>query len=153
VVRVTVASSAGLTPCTILFTVEGYGLSGGPLRQFSDRSRRNVTLGAHMYSNILSHEEACRAMPAVQNRVQAGDANSSQEHSTRNTAHHATDAKGLRQRFGVGAAEEARYRRNVALNINDQAAADHWDKVGEALRTQRFGSCGDIEGRTALLFP
>jgi hypothetical protein len=151
--RVTGASSAGLTPCTILFTVEGYHLSLRSLRQFSDRSRRNMVLGAHMYSNILSHEEACRAIPAVHNRVQAGDANSSQEHSTRKTAHHATDAKGLRQRFGGGAAEEARYRRNVALNINDQAAADHWDKVSEALRTQRFGGGGEIEGPTALLFP
>jgi hypothetical protein len=151
--RVTGASSAGLTPCTILFTVEGYRLSLRSLRQFSDRSRRNMVLGAHMYSNILSHEEACRATPVVEDRVQASDANGSQEHSTGKTAHYATDAKDLRQRFGVGAAEEARYRRHVALNINDQAAADHWGKVGEALRTQRFGGCGDIEGPTALLFP
>jgi hypothetical protein len=93
-----------------------------------------------MYPNILPHDEACQAMPIVQECPLGGDANTSQEHGTRKPANPATDAKGLCTRYGVGAAEEARYRRQVALYINDQAAAQHWGKVGEAVRTQRFGS-------------
>jgi hypothetical protein len=97
-------------------------------------------LEAQVYSNIVFHDEGYGVIPLVEESVLAGDANNSRDYGSRKTAHVARDAKCLRQRFGGDAAEEARYRRNVALNTNDQAAAAHWAQVGEAVRTLRFGS-------------